>query len=265
VQLLKTTLAIAAAIFTTSAASAGPVITNGNFSQATETGQTSCGLAPTTVCSEELGGTSPYPTSATDVTGWTSAGYNFLLTPGVATGAGAPTPEYGNSFSLWGMANGGANSWNGAGPGPGNGGNFIALDGDYNTGAMSTLVTGLTAGSIYAISFSFAFGQQAGFTGATVQNMIVTLGSQSINALASNYDLPSEGFSGWMYDTLYFTADASSETLSFLAYGNVPVPPFALLAGVEIPEPNSLVLSGVGLAGVIGLALRRRAAARGAA
>jgi hypothetical protein len=75
--------------------------------------------------------------------------------------------------------------------------------------------------------------------------------------------LPSHGFSGWSLDTMKFVADATSETLSFTAQGNLPVPPFALLDGVSVtgvPEPTAWAMMIVGVAGIGALARRRRAA-----
>ena len=75
--------------------------------------------------------------------------------------------------------------------------------------------------------------------------------------------LPSEGFSGWMRQTMDFTPTSATEVLSFLAVGNLPFPPFALLDGVSltssaVPEPASCTILGFGLAGLGGLARWRR-------
>jgi PEP-CTERM motif len=64
-------------------------------------------------------------------------------------------------------------------------------------------------------------------------------------------DNASHGFTGWTYQTLDFTADNTSDVLSFLAVGTPNgVPPFSLLDGVSvnaIPEPMSATLMLIGL------------------
>ncbi|HEY5290362.1 MAG TPA: PEP-CTERM sorting domain-containing protein, partial [Caulobacteraceae bacterium] len=83
-----------------------------------------------------------------------------------------------------------------------------------------------------------------------------------------SYDLPSHGFSGWMTDNMTFTATGSSEVLSFMAYGNQQVPPFALLDGVklvkDLPEPSDWALMLVGVAAVGAVARARRRGASSA-
>lgn len=57
------------------------------------------------------------------------------------------------------------------------------------------------------------------------------------------------------------TADSTSDTLSFLAIGNLPVPPFALVSNVSltdaVPEPSTWAMMLLGL-GAVGLAARQR-------
>ncbi len=68
---------------------------------------------------------------------------------------------------------------------------------------------------------------------------------------------------------MQFTANAKTELLSFLAWGNngntTNLPPMAFLAGVNshgglgVPEPASWVMMGLGFAGLGAVARRRRA------
>ena len=78
------------------------------------------------------------------------------------------------------------------------------------------------------------------------------------------FNLPSEGFSGWMNYSHTFTASSASEPLSFLAQGSPAVPPFALLDNVSpdpanpvnpTPEPSTMVLA---LTGLVAVGLVRR-------
>jgi hypothetical protein len=194
----------------------------------------------------------------TDATGWTvqapGSSYIFLYTPGIADTGSAPTGQYGQN-PLWGPGNGSNNGLTATSP---DGGNFIAMDADFQTSAITQTISGLTDGDSYAVNFWWAAAQQYNFFGPTQQNITVGLGSQT--QTTSTYSLPSEGFSGWMYQTFDFTADGSSDVLSFLAGGSPAVPPFTLLDGVSMnvaptPEPGSLPLLFTGLMG--GLAVLR--------
>jgi hypothetical protein len=202
------------------------------------------------------------------ITGWSNnsngggTGYNFLFLQSTNGTAAADNGAYGNSgyLGLWdSKTNSATNTWDGNGPG--GSGNFIAMDGDYNTGAITQTLTGLTKGTVYAITFEYAFGQQNSYTGPTVQDLLVSLGSHS--QAVPQYSLPSKGFSGWMSETFYLQADGTSDVLSFLAIGNVQLPPFALISDISAyyaPEPASTAVLVMGLAGVTVAARRRRAA-----
>ncbi len=225
---------------------AGNLVTNGGF-------ETTTNGAGYQFESSQSG--SPYTTA----TGWTSTNlngnaYNFIFASGTADTTGVVGQSGG--LSLWGSNNGGLDMIPASSP---DGGNFVAADGDYKTGAISQTINGLTSGATYQVGFWWAASQQKNFDGDTQQYWAVSLGSQTQDS--PTYDLPSHGFSGWMYQTFTFTADGSSDVLSFLAVGNLPIPPFLLLDGVSmqsVPEPSSVVLFGLGLMGLVGVKLRRR-------
>ena len=192
----------------------------------------------------------------TRATGWSGgsaySSYNFVM-----SSADAATPGVYNPISLWDANNGGASSWNGSAA---LSGNFAAMDGDFETHAISQVITGLTPGKQYQLSFWYGFGQQLGFSGATQQTITATLGN-GFSWTSPTYSLPNHGFSGWSEKTATVTADSTSEVLSFLAYGNLPVPPFALVSNVSlfgaVPEPSTWAMLILGVA-LVGAAARRR-------
>jgi Protein of unknown function (DUF642)/PEP-CTERM motif len=196
----------------------------------------------------------------TDVTGWTSpapnGSYNYVF----SSPTDAPTGQYG-SLSLWNNSTAG----NGMTASP-DGGNFVGMDGAFDVGPLSQTINGLTAGQAYSVSFYWAGAQQSGFNGPTSDNVTVSLGSQSFTT--QTVSLPSHGFSGWVQQTFTFTADSTSDVLSFLAYGTPNgVPPFALLDGVSMvavasPEPSTLLHAGLGMFGLGAVWLRKRARAK---
>jgi hypothetical protein len=219
--------------------------------------------------------------STLTLTGWTTSGYNFVYAPGTADAgtktainSGAPNQApgeynyssgYGNTY-MWGGNNGGAGTASGgsgsiaAGPA---GGNFIAMDGAFQTSAVKQTINGLTVGQVYVLKFYWAAAQQQSFTGATTENVTVTLGTQAFTT--STYNLASETFSGWMQQTFDYTATSTSETLSFLAAGTPNgEPPFVLINGADlelIPDfSNWLVFAGFGIGCILLETVRRRRA-----
>lgn len=194
-----------------------------------------------------------YNTNATD---WTTSGYNFIYAPGTADTTGA-NGENGN-VQLWGPGNGSNNGMPASSP---TGGNFVAADGAYQVSAIQQMLTGLTPGASYTVGFWWAGAQQYGFTGATTEQWQVSFGSQQQSTAVLNNS--SHGFTGWQYQTFTFTANSSSDLLSFLAVGTpAGVPPFSLLDGVsvelnQIPEPATWTVLISGLMGAAG-ALRLR-------
>jgi hypothetical protein len=191
----------------------------------------------------------------TNATGWTTNGYNFVFAPGTADSTGS-NGQYGN-LQLWGPGNGSANGLTASSP---DGGNYIGNDGAFQVGDIHQTINGLTVGHTYVVTFDWAAAQQSGYTGPTTDFWTVGLGNQSYNT--STYQLPTEGFSGWMNQSFSFTAANQSEVLSFLATGTPQgEPPFALLDGVKmydtaVPEPSSLVAMFAG--GLLLVAIIRR-------
>lgn len=193
----------------------------------------------------------------TQLNSWATSSNTDKLTFLFAAGAGDTTGSQGRyydttPFTLWGSNNGGAGP-TALGPSP-QGGNYLAQDGDstHNV-AITQTVTGLTIGQDYNVSFYWAAGQQHGFDGATTEKWQVTLGSQTQSTPV--FSLATHGFSGWMQQTMTFTATSTSSLLSFLAVGTPNgLPPFALLDGVSlmaIPEPGTYALVILALLGFI--------------
>ena len=199
----------------------------------------------------------------TNATGWTNEpdgqghdGYNFLFLPGTADDGGATGVD--GSLELWGPNDGSSNGLPASSP---DGGNYIAADGAYRVGAIEQTIYGLTIGDSYTVGFWWAGAQQYGFNGATTEGWQVSFGSEEQST--GMEDNASHGFTGWMYQTFTFTADSTSDVLSFLALGTpTGEPPFSLLDGVSlnasdpsVPEPETLalMLGGLGLVCALGV------------
>ena len=105
--------------------------------------------------------------STTNATGWTTTGYNFIF----ASGGG----DTNSTLQLWGPANGSNNGLTASSP---DGGNYIGADGAYQVGAITQSITGLTVGQQYSVGFYYAGAQQDGFSGATTEQWLVSLGNQ---------------------------------------------------------------------------------------
>jgi len=184
------------------------------------------------------------------LTYWNSSGFNFLFNAAnAATGVD----------SQYGAADVSLSPTITASP---DGGNFVALDADWNQGPISQQITGLTSGGQYTLSFYMALAQQYGspnaFNGPNSAYITASLGSQS--QTTPTLYIPGTAPSGWVQESLSFTATGSSELLSFLAGSpDGGEPPFILLDGVSltaVPEPTTIIAAGLLLL-PIGASLRR--------
>jgi len=148
---------------------------------------------------------------------------------------------------------------------------FLAIDGDQGFGnEILQTVNSLTPGNNYSLSFYQAGGQYAAYPDqATSHWWTVTFGgSGPINSSTINV-ASGAPVSSWQQQTMTFTANSASQTLSFLAQG-LPAggPPFTLLSGVSLtditPPPTPSAVPGplplLGLAAAFGASrkLRRR-------
>jgi len=141
------------------------------------------------------------------------------------------------------------NSWDGRGP---NGANYWMTDASWNPMALSQTINGLVVGKQYALNFDWAVGQLvftngAGNDAAAGWNIFVGNQAGFTTGLLS---IGEQGFSGWKEATYTFIATASSATLTFLPLTG-GTPPLAMLSGISVtavPEPETLLMFGLGLA-----------------
>jgi hypothetical protein len=220
------------------------LVTNGNFNTTTFTTNSQFGTG--------YGGQG--------VTGWTGGGgYQLYYFAGTATTNSAAS-QYDNGYNT-----GSEKLWSIATPPVGNG-NFVALDADPSVGgggSISQTLTGLTVGEHYLLTFDWATTQLQSRSGATMDDVKVSLGGQSFTTATVND--ASQSSTPWLQQTFAYTATSTTETLTFLAQGSPSgLPPVVALDGVSVvdaPEPSSIALLGGGLA-LVGFIARKRRAAR---
>jgi hypothetical protein len=247
---LKASLSVIALSVVAFSAQATNLVVNGDFELYT-------GGYGTANSPSQLGdsGTGGY----TKLTGWTvgpgSSGLlSFLLNPANVDKTGSRDIRFNDNFILWGPNSGSTNGLVGSPVG----GYYVGLDAaqTYRGVGISQTISGLTAGNKYDVGFYWAAGQQYGFTGSTTEAVKVTFGSSSTTTATVN--LASHGFQAWKREVFTFTATSASQVLNFLSQGGPDgLPPFVMLDGVSVnatvPTPNSYVLLGVGLLGLLAL------------
>jgi hypothetical protein len=218
------------------------LVTDGNFTSVTAVDG---GVTPGGVCYQTT------PTSAcSTLGGWTNTdGYTFI-----SNSANLGLSAYGNyNVALDAFPTGPAGA-------PALGTNYLAVDGvawGAPRGTISQTLSGLTVGDHYAVTFWQAAAQQTAHSGATTEQWVVSLGSQTDYSTLMN--TPSQGTYAWNQQTLVFTATLASEVLTFTSLGTPDGdPPFVLLDDVsatDIPEPSAIAALSAGMAMLL---LRRR-------
>lgn len=203
------------------------------------------------------------------VTGWQTAGYNFVVLPGTAD---RPTPSMANAnnpafqqgaspfgfdFALWGSNNGGLDPI----PLSPTGGNFIAADAAYRVAPIYQQLNNLVIGATYTLTFNWAAGQAypfgsgggpdttEGWTACFGTCDFIYGGPEDTNPNDTRFingeiystgtvTNPNMGFTPWMSETMTFTATSVSQKLSLLAYGTpLGQPPFSLIDSVSLDGP----------------------------
>jgi hypothetical protein len=204
-----------------------------------------------------------YSSGQTQTTGGNSFPFLFVSSPSEidTTGEGFGDAWDNGLRYIWGPNDGSSNGYTGTAPA---GGNILVMDADYHPQAISQTISGLVAGARYYMSVNWAAAQWSLNTGATTEMLSVSVGDQAFNT--TTYNLPSEGFSGWMTTSWSFVWDGSSSVLTMLASGGPSgMPPIVLVDNVLLttPEPSSWVAFLIGAVGITGLsriaAFRRRA------
>jgi hypothetical protein len=154
---------------------------------------------------------------------------------------------------------GGANFW--VTPAAPTGDSYLVSDANPAFAqTISQTVTGLTVGKTYTVSFDEGGANVFGDGAASTESWAVTFGG--VTETSATVTAPANSDAPFIGQTLSFTANSATETLSFLASGTpVGGPPMALLANVDVevavPEPASFALFGIAVLGLLALSRTR--------
>jgi hypothetical protein len=182
----------------------------------------------------------------TTANGWVNTGptdgrpnaFNFIVDANADKRPGGGFNSELGTIWVWGPQYSPDPSANGF-QGSGDGTYFLGGDGAYATGAVSQIVSGLTVGEQYNLSFVWAAAQ---FTDVPDKSFNagwkITFGSETTDT--ETVSVPSRGFAPWRAFSHLFTASNAVQTLTFLATGGpAGVPPFSLLDSVVLQSTNS--------------------------
>ena len=198
------------------------------------------------------------------VANWTSgptgdnsgSAYNFVYNPTLAGAAAYSSPGNFGTHQLYTSHNGGNESV-GAQNAPDNlaspdGGQFVSMSPVYKTAPLSQSISGLTIGDQYMLQFYSAGSSEPGHSQDAYgySDFGVSLGDSAVQRSVTQVTPPG-GFTPWSLQQMMFTADATTETLSFTPGGGpFDASPFSLLDGVSltdvsvaVPEPTTAMLS----------------------
>ena len=137
------------------------------------------------------------------------------------------------------------------------GANFIELDVFFNSSASQSIATTLL-GQVYALGF--AYSPREGV--AAISNGIEAFWNGVSLGIFTGDGTPIGSGNAWIVQNLFVTGTGAGDTLRFDAVGTSDAFGGSLdavsLAAVTIPEPTTLTLPGLGLAG-LGFSLRKKA------
>jgi MYXO-CTERM domain-containing protein len=194
-----------------------------------------------------------------------SGGLAFVV-DGSADSNGFPWNDGSSSdtYGIWGPGTFPTASNNGFTGSP-NGGYFLGISPAYGNSKISQIISGLTVGQDYTLTFEYAGSQLSCCGGSTDQAWQFSFGSQT--GSASTMNVSSRGFDGWNTYTTQVFASSSSTALEFTPNSASTDGPFLLLDGVSLtdnsapgptPVPGPLPLMGAGAAFAWSRRLRRR-------